>query len=105
MMSKDPDNAAAILHADIPEVPLEILQKDLRMMVYDGRLHPEMVAHHEKSAQLWQDIGIYRGERTGWSPQESARYAYDGQFMDRVVDARKKEGKWTSEDWGILRNW
>ena len=105
MMSKDPDNAAAILHADIPEVPLEILQKDLRMMVYDGRLHPEMVAHHEKSAQLWQDIGIYRGERTGWSPQESARYAYDGQFMDRVVDARKKEGKWTSEDLGILRNW
>lgn len=104
-ITKDPDGAADVISADIAEVPIEILRKDLKMMVYDGRIHPEMLEHHRRSARLWQELGIYRGERTGRTPEESVNYGYDPSFMENVIRNRKKENKWTSEDQGLLRNW
>lgn len=105
MLSKDPNGAAELIWSEIPEVPLEIIQKDVKMMIYDGRIHPEMMEHHRRSAKLWQDLGIYRGERTGWTPEQTVDYGYDPTFMNNIVQKRSQEGKWTSADLGILRNW
>lgn len=105
MISKDPDRSAELIHKEIPEVPLDILKKDVRMMIYDGRIHPEMLDHHRRSAKLWQDLKIFRGERTGWTPEQIVDYGYDPSFMDNVIQKRSQEGKWTSADLGILRNW
>jgi ABC-type nitrate/sulfonate/bicarbonate transport system substrate-binding protein len=104
-ITKDPDGSANAISKEIPEVPIDIIQKDLRMMVYDGRIHPEMMEHHRRSAKLSQDLGIYRGERTGWTPEKTVDYGYDPSYLNNVIEKRKKEGKWTSENLGILRNW
>jgi len=104
-ITKDPDGAAEVIWSDITDVPIEIIQKDLRMMVYDGRIHPEMMEHHKRSAKLWQDLRIYRGERTGWAPEKTVEYGYDSSYLNNVIQKRKKEEKWTSENIGTLRNW
>ncbi|MEO5329675.1 MAG: hypothetical protein H7829_15705 [Magnetococcus sp. THC-1_WYH] len=95
LLTHNPDLAAYHIWSDIPEVPPSVIRSSLDMMIWDGRMTPEVRAHIKGCARMWRTIGQLKNDRTR-NPDTYVDEWTQGGFLDLAIKELQSEGRWTS---------
>ncbi len=96
MLMNDLDLAAYYVWSDISEIPMSVVRTNLDMMIWDGRITPEVSNHLKACARLWKEIKILRSKRTKDPDAYIDEWADDG-YLRKAISEMKAEGLWTSD--------
>jgi ABC-type nitrate/sulfonate/bicarbonate transport system substrate-binding protein len=96
LLTHDPDLAAYYIWTDIPEIPPEIVRTTLDMMVWDGRITPEVQQHLKGCARMWRQAEFLKKARSEQPDQYVEEWA-DDKFLRLALKELQAEGWWTSE--------
>lgn len=95
MLTHDPNLAAYYIWTEVSEVPPSVVRATLDMMVWDGRLGPQMKEHLKACARMWKEQGLLTGERV----VDVDKYVDDwanASYQDLAMKELEAEGFWTS---------
>ena len=95
MLTQDPDLAAYYIWTDISEIPQNIVRATLDMMVWDGRLTPEVVKHLKGCAKMWQEAEFLTHPRTQ-NPDKYVDEWADDRFLRLAIQEMQAQRLWTS---------
>ncbi len=95
LLTNDMDLATFLIWTDISEVPPAIIRTTLDMMVWDGRITPEIGQHLKGCARMWRQGGFLKSDRTR-DPDAYVDSWANGAFLQRAIQEMQGEGRWTS---------
>lgn len=95
MLTNNPDLAAYYIWSDISEVPQAAIRGSLDMVVWDGRLNPEMIKHLKACARQWKAEGMLKRERSQ-DPDAYVDEWADDRLLQLAMQEMEAEGFWTS---------
>ncbi|MDM8559796.1 hypothetical protein [Candidatus Parabeggiatoa sp. HSG14] len=96
MLTHAPDLAAYYIWTDITEIPPMVVRATLDMMVWDGRITPEVVQHLKGCARMWRESGFLKKERTQ-NPDEYIDEWADDRYLRLAIQEMQNQGLWTSD--------
>ncbi|MBF0126153.1 MAG: hypothetical protein HQM02_02980, partial [Magnetococcales bacterium] len=95
LLTSDPELATYLIWSDISEVPPAVVRNALDMMVWDGRLTPEINRHLKGCARMWREAGFLKNDRSRDPDAYVDRWA-NGAFLELALKELQKEGRWSS---------
>jgi NitT/TauT family transport system substrate-binding protein len=95
MLTHQPDLAAYYIWTEISEIPPSVVRATLDMIVWDGRLGPEMMKHLKACARMWKKHGFLTSERTQ-DPDKYVDQWANGSYLELAMKEMETEGFWTS---------
>lgn len=95
LLSNDKDLATFLIWSDISEVPPSVIRNVLEMMVWDGRITPEIKQHLKGCARMWREGGFLKNARSQDPDAYVDKWA-NGTFLELAIKEMQHEGRWTS---------
>ncbi len=95
LLTNQPDLAAYYIWTDISEIPQSVVRATLDMMVWDGRITPEVTQHLTGCARMWREQRFLSHERTQDPDQYVAQWA-DDRYLRLAIQELQSQQLWTS---------
>lgn len=96
MLTNNRDLAAYHIWKDISEVPQPVVRVVLDMMVWDGRIGPQVREHLKGVARMWREQKILTGKRSE-NPDEYVDSWADDRILQLAIKDLKAKSQWTSD--------